>query len=260
MYLLKRFSMNSIDLNADLGEGFGCYRCGDDEAMLSIVTSANVACAAHAGDPEIMAKTFRMAKDRGVAVGAHTGFPDLWGFGRRRIPFSAGEIERLVAYQLGAAQGLAVYSGHRISYVKPHGALANIAEVDRSVADALARAVRAVDATLIVLGPARSEHLKAAEDLRLRTIAEVYADRGYTEEGTLIPRGMPAALIEDSATAADRVLQMMRTGAIITSSGKGLPAVFGSICVHGDSFQAVRTAQCVRDILENAGIRLSSFS
>src|ERR1700688_1219381 len=144
--------MTTIDINSDLAEGFGSYRCGDDDAMLAVITSANVACGFHAGDPEIMAQTFKVAKERGVAVGAHPGFPDLWGFGRRRIPFTTGEIERLVAYQVGAAMALAVYSGHRISYVKAHGALANIAEVDRDVADALARAVRALDPKLIFLG------------------------------------------------------------------------------------------------------------
>src|SRR5213593_2788634 len=155
--------MPSIDLNSDLAEGFGAYRCGDDDAMLNIVTSANVACGFHAGDPEIMARTFRIAKERGVAVGAHPGFPDLWGFGRRRIPFTAGEIERLIAYQVGAAQALAAYAGHRITYVKPHGALGNISEVDRSVAGAIAQAIKAVDRSLIVLAIALSEQTKAAE-------------------------------------------------------------------------------------------------
>ncbi|TXM87879.1 5-oxoprolinase subunit PxpA, partial [Methylobacterium sp. WL116] len=137
--------MASVDLNSDLGEGFGAYACGDDAAMLAIVTSANVACGMHAGDPEIMAETFARAKANGVAVGAHPGFPDLWGFGRRRMPFTAPEIERLVAYQIGAAQALAAYAGHRIAYVKAHGALANLAAAERDVADAIARAVRAVD-------------------------------------------------------------------------------------------------------------------
>src|ERR1700756_2559473 len=146
--------MVTIDLNSDLGEGFGPYRCGDDDAMLAIVTSANVACGFHGGDPEVMAHTFRVAKARGVRVGAHPGFPDLWGFGRRRIPFSPGEIERLVAYQIGAAAALAAYSGPRITYVQTHGALGNIAEEDRDVANAVIRAVKAVDSTLVILaGP-----------------------------------------------------------------------------------------------------------
>ncbi len=252
--------MQSIDLNADLGEGFGRYQCGDDEALISIVTSANVACGGHAGDPEIMAMTFRIAKERGVAVGAHPGFPDLWGFGRRRIPFAAGEIERLVAYQIGAAQALAVYSGHRITYVKPHGALANIAESNWDVATALARAVRAVDPSLTFLGIALSEQLRAAADCGLKSVAEIYADRGYSDDGTLLPRGTPGALIHDSDAAAQRVVQMVQSGAIITSAGKHLATEIGSVCVHGDSVHAVQTAKLVRAELEKAGLRVSAFS
>src|SRR4051812_47767468 len=154
--------MPTVDLNSDLGEGFGAYKCGDDDAMLAIVTSANVACGFHAGDPEIMARTFRVAKERGIAVGAHPSFPDLWGFGRRRIPFTPPEIERIVAYQIGAAQALAAYSDHRITYVKPHGALSNVSEAEREVADAIARAMRAVDPSLTFLTIARSEQVKAA--------------------------------------------------------------------------------------------------
>ncbi|MET0313102.1 MAG: 5-oxoprolinase subunit PxpA, partial [Hansschlegelia sp.] len=143
--------MPSVDLNADLGEGFGAYSMGDDPAMLALVTSANVACGFHAGDPDIMARTFALARERGVAIGAHPGFPDLAGFGRRRLPFSAAEIERLVAYQIGAAVGLAAYTGHRITYVKAHGALANFACEERSIADAVARAAKAVDPGLALL-------------------------------------------------------------------------------------------------------------
>ena len=252
--------MQNIDLNADLGEGFGRYECGDDRALLSIVTSANVACGAHAGDPEIMATTFRIAKEHSVAVGAHPGFPDLWGFGRRRIPFTAGEIERLVAYQVGAAQALATYSGHHLTYVKPHGALANIAESGRDVAMALARAVRAVDPSLIFLGIALSEQLRAAMDCGLKIVAEIYADRGYSEDGTLLPRGTPGALIKDSRVAAQRVVQMVRSNAIITRSGQHLAAEIGSVCVHGDSAYAVQTAELVRAELEEAGLRISAFS
>jgi 5-oxoprolinase (ATP-hydrolysing) subunit A len=252
--------MKKVDLNADLGEGFGRYECGDDEAMLSIVSSANVACGAHAGDPEIMAKTFRIAKQRGVAVGAHPGFPDLWGFGRRRIPFTTGEIERLVAYQIGAAQALAAYSSHRITYVKPHGALTNIAETDRHVADAIARAVHSIDPGLILLGPARSEQLRAAEALQLKAVAEIYADRGYADDGTLLPRGTPGALIDDSISAASRVLEMIETGSIVCASGKRLPTKIGSVCVHGDSPHAVETARSVRAALEKAGIAIVAFT
>src|SRR5919201_4574433 len=208
--------MATIDLNSDLAEGYGAYRCGDDDAMLDIVTSANVACGFHAGDPEIMARTFKIAKERGVAVGAHPGYPDLWGFGRRRLPFSTGEIERLVAYQIGAAQALAAYAGHRVTYVKTHGALGNISEVDREVADAVARAVRAVDASLKYLAITLSEQFRAMERAGIEPIAEIYADRGYTEKGGLIPRGQKGAMIEDPEQAAERVLRMVEAGGGVT--------------------------------------------
>jgi UPF0271 protein len=252
--------MRSVDLNSDLGEGFGTYRCGDDDAMLSIVTSANVACGLHAGDPEVMARTFSIARERGVAVGAHPGFPDLWGFGRRRLPFSNGEIERLVAYQIGAATALAAYTGHRISYVKTHGALGNIACEERGVADAVARAVRAVDPGLALLTVALSELVAAGEAAGLEIHQEIYADRGYTETGQLIPRSQRGAMIEGAEEAAARVLEMVEAGAVITAGGKHLPTPIRSICVHGDSEHAVATARRVRERLEQAGIALRSFS
>lgn len=252
--------MPTIDLNSDLAEGYGAYRMGDDDAMLAVVTSANVACGFHAGDPEIMARTFRIARERGVAVGAHPGFPDLWGFGRRRIPHSTGEIERIVAYQIGAAQALAAYAGHRITYVKTHGALGNIAETDRAVADAVARAVRAVDPSLAFLSIALSEQFKATQALGIATIAEIYADRGYTEQGSLIPRGQPGAMIDDPDAAAERVLAMIAAGAVITARGTHLPTAIQSVCVHGDSAHAVDTARGLRARLEAAGIAVAPFA
>lgn len=252
--------MVTVDLNSDLGEGFGAYRCGDDDAMLSIVTSANVACGFHAGDPEIMACTFKLAKEHGIAIGAHPGFPDLWGFGRRKMPFTAGEIERLVAYQIGAAQALAAYAGHRISYVKPHGALGNLSEVDRNVADSIARAMSAIDASLMFLCIARSEQVKAAEAHGLGVVCEIYADRGYTEQGRLIPRGHPDALIKDSGEAADRALAMVESGAVITVGGEHLKTPIGSICIHGDSPHAVDIARRLRVRLEAAGVQIAAFA
>jgi 5-oxoprolinase (ATP-hydrolysing) subunit A len=252
--------MPTVDLNSDLAEGFGAYRCGDDDAMLSIVTSANIACGLHAGDPEIMARTLQLARERGVAVGAHPGFPDLWGFGRRHIPFTAGEIERLIAYQVGAAQGLAAYAGHRITHVKAHGALGNISEADRSVADAIARAIEAVDRSLIVLAIALSEQTKAADSAGLAFVSEIFADRRYTETGRLVPRGQPGAMVDDPNDAADRVLTMIEDGAIITVAGTRLKTEIGSVCVHGDSPHAVETARRVRAKLEVAGVAISAFS
>jgi UPF0271 protein len=252
--------MGEVDLNADLGEGYGAYACGDDGAMLGLVTSANVACGLHAGDPEIMAATFRLARARGVAVGAHPGFPDLWGFGRRRMPFTPAEIERLVAYQVGAAQALASYAGHRVTYVKAHGALANLAAAEREVADAIARAVKAVDPGLALLAIALTAQVEAGEAQGLSVHQEIFADRGYTEDGQLIARGKPGALITDAQEAADRVLAMVEAGAIITAQGARLPTPIRSICVHGDSDHAVATARTVRARLEGAGVRLAAFA
>ena len=252
--------MPSVDLNSDIAEGFGAYTCGDDEAMLGIVTSANVACGFHAGDPEIMATTFAGARQRGVACGAHPGFPDLWGFGRRRIPFSTGEIERLVAYQIGAAQALAAYAGTKITYVKCHGALGNLCEVDRPAAEAVGRAIKAVDSSLVWLTIAAGEQVRAADTVGLRGVAEIFADRGYTEQGNLIPRGQPGAMILDPDEAAARVVAMVKAGAIITASGKHVPTEIGSICVHGDSAHAVESARRVRAGLESAGVDVRAFA
>lgn len=251
--------MTSVDLNSDLGEGYGAYACGDDAAILGIVTSANVACGLHAGDPEIMARTFALAKERGVAVGAHPGFPDLWGFGRRRMPYSPAEIERLVAYQIGAAQALAAYAGHRITYVKAHGALANVAAEERPVADAIARAVRAVDRELALLAIALTAQVPAGEACSLEVHQEIFADRGYTPTGLLISRSQPGAMITDAGEAADRVLRMVEAGAILTADGQTLPTPIRSICVHGDSDHAVATARAVRTRLEGAGVTLAPF-
>lgn len=251
---------NSIDLNADLGEGFGQWRMGDDEAMLGIVTSANVACGFHAGDPDIMARTFARAKERRVAVGAHVAFPDLAGFGRRAMALTPKEIENLVAYQLGAAQGVAALSGHRITHVKAHGALANIAERDADVAGAIARAVRAVDPTLVLLAIALSEQTRAAERAGLAVAHEIFADRAYMDDGRLLPRGETGAVIEDVEEAIARVLAMLAEGALVTAGGKRLPTRIDSICVHGDTPHAVTMAQRLRAALEGAGWSIRAFA
>lgn len=249
-----------IDLNADLGEGFGPWRMGDDAAMLDLVTSANVACGFHAGDPDIMAATFALARARGVSVGAHVGFPDLAGFGRRPMAMTAAEIERAVAYQIGAAQALASLAGHRISHVKAHGALANIAERDAGVADALARATRAVDPRLTLLAIALSEQARAGERAGLAVAHEIFADRAYADDGRLQPRGEAGAVITDAAAAVARVREMLDAGALVAVTGKRLPTPIDSICVHGDTAQAVEMARRLRAALEDAGLRLRPFA
>lgn len=249
-----------VDLNSDMGEGFGRYRMGDDDSILDIVTSANIACGLHAGDPEIMARTFAMAKERGVAVGAHPGFPDVWGFGRRIIPFSAGEIERLIAYQIGAADALARYAGHRITYVKAHGALGNLTQTDEEVAMAIARAIKLVNPELICMTFSGAVMERVCRDLGLRVRSEVFADRAYDEEGHLLPRKVPGAVLHDAGYAAARMLRMIQAGAIETISGRMLKVPIDTICVHSDTPGAIDMAARVRNTLEQAGVVVKAFS
>jgi UPF0271 protein len=249
--------MASIDLNCDCGEGYGAYRMGDDAAMLDIVTSVNVACGFHAGDPEIMAKTFAAAKAKGVAVGAHPGFFDLWGFGRRRLAHTAGEIERLVAYQIGAAGALAAYAGARLGHVKIHGALSDIACENEEIAQAIARAIAAVDKGLVFLIPAATKLERAGLAQGLAVAREIFADRAYTDAGLLVARSCPGAVLHDAEEAAARSATMVAEGAIITMTGKRLKTPIDSICVHGDSPNAVAMARAVRRRLEQAGITLA---
>lgn len=252
--------MRSVDLNCDCGEGFGAYRVGDDAAMLDIVTSVNVACGFHAGDPEIMAQIFGAAAARGIAIGAHPGFPDLWGFGRRKLPFTAGEIERLIAYQIGAANALATYAGARLAYVKVHGALSNMAMEIEAIAQAVVRAVKMVEPRLAFLAPAGTKLETAGLAQGLAVAREIYADRAYTDAGLLVERSSPGAVLHDAADASARALAMVLEGAIITISGKRLVASIDSICVHGDSPNAVAMAKAVRARLEQAGIALAPFA
>lgn len=250
----------SIDINSDMGEGFGPWKMGDDKAMLDIVTSANVACGLHGGDAEIMATTFGLARERGVSVGAHPGFADLWGFGRRVIPHTAGEIERLVAYQIGAAQALASYAGHRITHVKAHGALGNLTQQDEAVARAVNKAIKAVDPTLVCLTIALGNQERQAREMGLTAVSEIFADRAYTEEGFLVDRRLPGAVIHDADEAAARVVRMIEAGGIETVSGRVLATPIGSVCVHSDTPAAVGIARTLRMRLEDAGIAIRPFA
>lgn len=250
----------SVDLNSDLGEGFGAWTMGDDDAILQVVTSANVACGFHAGDPHIMARTFARAKELGVAVGAHPGYPDLAGFGRRDMAFTPAEIEHFVAYQVGAAMGVSAYAGHPITYVKPHGALANLSQVDAAVAGAIVRAIAAVDSKLVLLTFPDGHATRIAKDMGLRTCAEIFADRAYTAEGRLVSRKLPGAVLHDVQQVADRVLRMVQAGAVETVDGSLLPMEIGSVCVHGDSPGAIEMAAAVRRRLQETGIAVRPFT
>ena len=248
-----------IDLNSDLGEGYGAWRSGDDRAMLDLVTSANVACGGHAGDPETMFETLTMARARGVVVGAHPGFADREGFGRRLIPLTPPEIERLVAAQVGALMGAAALAGTSVRYVKPHGALGNLAAADRAAADAVARATAAVSRDLAVLAISGTELEAAARQHGLDVHSEIFADRGYLPSGRLVPRSQPGAMIEEEAEAAERILSFLETGLMPTVGGPAIPLAAHSICVHGDSQGAVAMARHLRAVLETAGITLTPF-
>ena len=249
----------SIDLNSDLGEGYGAWRAGDDRAMLDVVTSANIACGGHAGDPETMFETLTLARERGVVIGAHPGFADREGFGRRLIPHSPPEIERLVAAQVGALMGAAALAGATVRYVKPHGALGNLAAENRAAADAVARAVAAVSRDLAVLAISGTDLEEAARQQGLPVYSEIFADRGYLKTGRLVPRSRPGAMIVGADEAADRLLRFLDSGLMPTVDGQAIPLAAQSVCVHGDSTHAVAMALHIRDRLGDAGIALGPF-
>lgn len=245
--------MKQINLNADLGESFGAWTMGEDDALLQVVRSANIACGFHAGDPLVMRHTVRTALAAGVSLGAHPAYPDLQGFGRRAMKMAPAEIEAMMIYQIGALLGMAAAEGGRVTHVKPHGALNNQACEDAALADAVARAVRAVDRELILLAPARSALYAAGERSGLRVAGEIFADRAYTDAGMLMPRGQPGAVIGDHDQLVAHVLRMLEAGGVVAQSGKVLPAQMDSICVHGDTLGAVDSARHLRTALEAAG-------
>jgi UPF0271 protein len=242
-----------INLNADLGESFGAWTMGDDAALLQIVGAANIACGFHAGDPLVMRQTVRAALAAGVGLGAHPAYPDLQGFGRRPMTMAPAELEAAVIYQVGALAGMAAAEGGRLTHVKPHGALNNQACEDAAMADTVARAVRAVDRELILLAPALSELTAAAERAGLQVAAEVFADRAYTDAGTLVPRRQAGAVLHDPDAVVAHVMRMLDAGGIVAASGKVLPTAMHSICVHGDNPGAVGNASRLRTALASAG-------
>jgi len=248
-----------IDLNADLGEGFGVWQLGDDDAMLGIVTSANVACGFHAGDPAGLLRVCRSAAERGVRVGAQVSYRDLAGFGRRFIDVAAEDLVADVVYQIGALQAIAAASGTTVSYVKPHGALYNTIVTDREQAAAVVEAVHLVDATLPVLGMAGSAFFDEANRRGLRTVAEAFADRAYRPDGRLVSRREPGAVLQDPAAIAERVATMVTSGQVTAIDGSRIKVSVESVCVHGDSPGAVQIATAVRDRLKAAGADVRAF-
>lgn len=251
--------MVSVDLNADLGESFGVWELGDDEAMLDVVTSANIACGFHAGDPLRLLRTCAAATSRDVRIGAQVSYRDLAGFGRRFIDVDPAELTAEIIYQIGALQALAHRWGGSVGYVKPHGALYNSIFDHREQARAVVDAVHAVGPGLAVLGQPGSAFFDEAANRGLRTVAEVFADRAYRADGTLVPRGQRGAVLHDSAEIADRVLAMVRDRRVTAIDGTSIPIEAESVCVHGDTPGAVEIAHAVRDRLRTAGVGLAPF-
>jgi UPF0271 protein len=249
----------TVDLNADLGESFGVWRLGDDDAMLDVVTSANVACGFHAGDPALLLRTCRAAAARGVRIGAQVSYRDLAGFGRRFIDVAPEDLTAEVMYQIGALRALAHVAGSAVTYVKPHGALYNAIVSNRGQARAVAEAVHAVDPNLPVLGLSGSVFFAEAQQLGLRTVPEAFADRAYRADGQLLSRRERNAVLHDVAEIADRVASMVNTGRVVAVDGSTIPITVESICVHGDSPGAVQIATAVRERLLTDGVTLAPF-
>ncbi|MEO8924406.1 MAG: 5-oxoprolinase subunit PxpA [Caldimonas sp.] len=243
-----------INLNADMGESFGHFTIGNDAALMKIIKSANIACGFHAGDATVMTETVRLAKDNGVSIGAHPGFNDLWGFGRRQIKMNARDLEYMVTYQIGALQAIAHAAGTKVTHVKPHGALNNMAHVDPAVATAIARGIRAADRDLIFVANACSEMVKAGHDANLKVAEEAYVDRTYDDSGAMTSRTQANAMIHDAEVAVRQVLSFVEEQAIITASGKRFPARIQTFCTHGDEPTAVALAGQVRQELARRGV------
>ena len=251
--------MARIDLNADLGEGFGIWQLGDDDAMLGIVSSANIACGFHAGDPAGLLRVCKSAAQRGVRIGAQVSYRDLAGFGRRFIDVDAEDLLADVVFQIGALQAIARAAGSSVAYVKPHGALYNSIVSHRDQAAAVAEAVATVDASLPVLGMAGSAFFDEADRRGVRTVAEVFADRAYQPDGRLVPRREPGAVLDDPAAIARRVVNIVNAGEVTANDGTVLRVAAESVCVHGDSPGAVQIATAVREQLGTAGIEIGAF-
>ena len=249
----------NVDLNADIGESFGVYKTGSDEQLLRAISSGSIACGFHAGDPSVMRRTVRLAAGAGVSIGAHPGFPDLAGFGRREMNIDPGEIADLVLYQIGALGAIARAEGTAIRHVKPHGALYNMSVRRVDIAEAIARAVASFDADLVLVGLPGSELLSAGSRLGLRVAAEAFADRSYEGDGSLTPRHLAGAVLSEPGRAAERAVRMVRDGQVVARDGSTFPVRVDTICVHGDTPGAPQLAAAVRAGLEDAGITVTAL-
>lgn len=249
--------MTKVDLNCDLGESFGAYRIGLDSEVIPFISSANIACGYHASDPMVMSKTVKMCCEHGVAVGAHPGFPDLMGFGRRNMNVSPDEAKAYVMYQVGALDAFCKANGVAIQHIKPHGALYNMAGKDYKLAKAICEGIYEINPEYILLGLSGSCHIRAAEDSGLRVASEVFADRGYMEDGSLVPRTQDGAMITDEDIMIKRVISMVKNGTVETVTGKVIPIKADSVCVHGDGEKAVAFVERIRKELTDSGIEIA---
>lgn len=252
--------MRAVDLNCDLGESFGAYKCGMDEEVIPFISSANVACGFHASDPLVMDKTVALAAKYGVGVGAHPGYPDLVGFGRRNMNVSPAEAKAMVQYQIGALSAFCKAKGVKLQHVKPHGAMYNMAGKDEKLAFVICSAIQEVDENLILLGLAGSQMLKAAEKIGLKYASEVFADRAYEEDGSLVARTKPGAMITDEDLAIERVVRMVTEGKVTSITGKDVEIAADSVCVHGDSPKALAFVEKIRKALTEQGIEIRPLS
>ena len=252
--------MKYVDLNCDLGESFGNYTIGMDEAVIPHISSANVGCGWHGGDPLVMRKTLALAKEAGVAVGAHPGFPDLMGFGRRNMTITPDEAYSYTLYQLGAFYGFAKAAGMEVQHVKPHGAFYNMAGKDLAMSTAICRAIKDFDPNIILLALSGSKMLEAAQEVGIPAAYEVFADRAYNEDGSLVARSLPGAVIHDTEECIRRVVQMVKEGTVTAITGKVIPIRCDSICVHGDNASAVDFVKAIRARLTADGVQIAPLT
>lgn len=255
----KERTMVFADLNSDLGESFGAYKIGEDDQIIPLVSSVNIACGWHAGDPLVMQKAVALAKQYGVSIGAHPGFPDLMGFGRRTMNAAPAEVKAYIQYQVGALDAFCRAAGVKLHHVKPHGAMYNMAGADIRLARAVAEAVAEIDDSLILLALSGSEMIRAADEIGLPSASEVFADRAYEEDGSLRARSQPDAVIRDEAECAARVLRMVTEGKVTAVTGRDIDIRADSICVHGDSPEALLFVRRIRETLKNGGVEIKPF-
>ena len=249
--------MKRIDLNCDMGESFGAWRMGDDAGIMPLITSANIACGYHAGDPGTIRKTVQLAVEHGVAIGAHPGFPDLQGFGRRAMKVTPQELYDMIVYQCGAVAAFAHAAGAKLHHVKCHGMLYNVSAMDEALSDAIARAVRDLGGGVKLYALSNSKMMDAGKRHGLETLGEVFADRSYQDDGTLTPRGTPGAMIEEEARSVEQALRMVEEGVVVSQSGKRVPVAAGTLCLHGDQPGAVAFARALRGAFEARGLNFS---